>query len=171
MKTNGRHNSLAYEAQAWRVARDRLLAIMPELADDEECLVDTVDGETGLEEAVGRIAQSIIEDKAIAAGLADTIKKLQEKKAAHSDRARRKTVAIFNLMDDLGRQRIVSFGITCSIQKNPPSVGQADIDKLPKKYIKITREPKKKAILAALKAGDIIPGAQLSNQATRLSIK
>ena len=171
MKTNGSRNTLAYEGQLWRRTRDRLLTVMPDLADDEECLVDTVDGETGLDEAVGRIAQSVVMDKAIAAGLADTIKKLQEKKASHSDRARQKTSAIFNLMDDLGRTRIVSFGITCSIQKNPPSVGQADIDKLPKKYIKTTREPKKKAILAALKAGDIVPGAQLSNQATRLSIK
>ena len=171
MKTNGSRNSLAYEGQLWRRTRDHLLAAMPELADDEECLVDTVDGETGLDEAVGRIAQSVVMDKAIAAGLADTIKKLQEKKASHSDRARRKTAAIFNLMDDLGRSRIVSFGITCSIQKNPPSVGQADIDQLPKKYIRTTREPDRKAILAALKAGKTIKGAQLSNQATRLSIK
>ena len=171
MKTNGSRNSLAYEAQVWRLTRDKLLKAMPELADDEECLVDTVDGETGLDEAVGRIAQSVVMDKAIASGLAVTIKLLQEKKATHSDRARRKTAAVFNLIDDLGRARIVSFGITCSIQKNPPSVGQADIDQLPKKYIRITREADKKAILIALKAGKVIRGAHLSNQATRLSIK
>jgi len=171
MKTNGKRNSLAYEAQVWRLTRDRLLEMIPELADDEECLVDTVDGETGLDEAVGRIAQTVVMDKAIAAGLADTIKRLQEKKALHSDRARRKTAAIFYLMDDLSRPKIVSFGITCAIQKNPPSVGQADVDQLPKKYIKTTREPDKKAILIALKEGKVIRGAQLSNQATRLSIK
>ena len=166
-----KHNSLAHEGRLWLRLRDNLINAIPELADDDDCLIDTVDGETSLNEAVGRMARSIMSDQAMDSGLAETIKNLQDKKIALQTRAERKRTALHNLCDDLGRTKIEGLGLTCTVRKNPPSLGHADINKLPHRFIRTKREPDKIAILAELKTGVCVPGAELSNQSTRLQIK
>ena len=76
-------------------------------------------------------------------------------------------------MESAGIEKIACPYFTITIAKNPPSVDIFDPLSLPSKYM-VVPEPKpaapdKKAIAAAIKAGDEVPGARLT-QGTRLKI-
>jgi hypothetical protein len=64
---------------------------------------------------------------------------------------------------------------TLSLQKNPPSVHVTVLpDALPAEFVRVIperREPDKKALLDALKAGATIPGAELSPTTHHLRIR
>lgn len=66
----------------------------------------------------------------------------------------------------LGRPKMDGDLFTLRLHKNPPSVEVSVLpDALPEQFVRIipeTREPDKKALLDALKAGATIPGAELA---------
>lgn len=67
-------------------------------------------------------------------------------------------------MENCGIDKIKTPTFTLSIQNNPPRVEVADITKLPKKYVleTISYAPDKKALADAIKAGESVDGAHLT---------
>jgi len=60
---------------------------------------------------------------------------------------------------------------TASIRPGQPHVLVTDGTALPDTMVRVKREPDKTLIGAALKAGDTVPGAELSNSAPNLTIR
>lgn len=64
-------------------------------------------------------------------------------------------------MRTVGKDKIKGNIFSLAIQKNAPSVYIKDLEAIPNDYIVTTKEAKKKEILAMLKSGIDIPGAEL----------
>jgi hypothetical protein len=60
---------------------------------------------------------------------------------------------------------------SASIGTSPPSVKVSDLDALPEQYRRVTVEPNKIAIGAALTAGDAVSGAAFGNPEPRITIR
>jgi hypothetical protein len=157
-------------AAAYRIMRDKLLEQMPELADDEDCLRDTLEGATTIQDQLAALVRSAVQDEALAEGLKEYQVKLTNRKVALLDRARRKRAIALHYMADLGMKSIVGPDLTISRRPVPPSVVIVDETALPKELMRVKYEPDKTAIKAALKTGTVA-GAILSHGSETLQVK
>lgn len=74
-------------------------------------------------------------------------------------------------MQSLGVQKLEAPDICARVRKSPQSVEVYDSDQLPDRFWRVKVEPDKVALRAALKAGEDIQGARLSDESYSLSIK
>lgn len=88
MDSEMRTDAIAIDAEIKRreTLKDRLLALYPELADDDEALMDTLDGETITDEMIVQLAIKAKEREAAA-------KAVKELAATYTERARRHAAA------------------------------------------------------------------------------
>lgn len=157
------------------------LALAEKLADgdfDAQTIADTIEA-SGITDELAVKAQGIehVARGAEAHNLAidAEIARLQALKAHRVKVAAGLRVYLLDNMQRAGIEKIECPLFSISIRKNPPSVEILDQLSLPEKYM-VTPEPKppvaapdKKAIAAALKAGEEVTGARLV-QGVRLNI-
>lgn len=142
------------------------------LGDDAEAKADAVEGETDLREAIHAAVVRLAEIAAIqeaAAGLIGKLKARCERLDAQAEGIR---TAIAVAME-VGEIKKLELDLaTVSLRAVPPKaeiVAEADI---PARFWKPS-DPKldKKAVLEALKAKEVIPGAMLSNGSMSVSLR
>lgn len=150
-----------------------------DLTDSYKAIADMID-ESAPDEALQMALQQIegaIEEKA--EGAAKLIKMLdydadvyksEEKRLAE----RRKVIEnkrdsikeyVKQQMEKVGTDKLKLPTVTLALQNNPPSVQIIDVKAIPAKFLTIIPEqhvPDKKAILEVFKAGDIVPGAEVT---------
>ncbi|WP_453968150.1 siphovirus Gp157 family protein [Amorphus sp. MBR-141] len=149
------------------------------VGDDEEALADTVEGETGLMEAIdGAVAQMDECDillTGIAAKMADLTarKKSAEDRQMHLRAAIEQALVVLDMREPLRRPTM-----TLSIRKTPPGLIITDESAIPPKFWKQKPAPDptldKKALtdaLGALPKGEHIPGASLDNGGVSLFVR
>lgn len=150
-----------------------------ELTDSFKQIAELID-ENNPDEALEMALQSIegaIEEKAD--GIAKLIKSLDydadifkaeekrladRRKAIENKRDRIKSY-IKEQMEKVGKDKIKLPTVTLALQNNPPAVQIMDDKAIPSKYITIIPEQyvaDKKSILEALKAGEEVPGAEMT---------
>lgn len=155
--------------------KEQLLVRFPTLAEDEQALADTLDGETDLKEMLAEVMRSTEEDAMLVAGIAERVAELTERKGRLEHRIKAKREAICLTMDkaDLGKIEAPEF--TLSLRRSPASVVITDQALLPAEYLRTPEppapEPDKKKIGDALKANTSIPGAVLSNGGVSLTVR
>lgn len=152
-------------------ARRQLTEIDPTIADDVQLLVDSLEGMTDGVEVIDRLA-----DAAITADLlAQATKEHAAKVVARAARAERQSKwlreQIMHAMATLEITKLQRPGYSASITPGPAHVVITDDTVLTDKYVRIKREPNKSAIGEALKAGEHVEGAALSNPAPTLRIR
>ena len=162
---------LANEAHRYKELRFRLLASMPELVDDPECLLDTLDGLSDLKEQLASLIRSALMDETHGKAIDEYIKKLADRKAARVNRARKKRAVALHFMEDIGLKKIEEPDITITRKPTPAGVVVFADELLPDEFCRVKREPDKVAIKAALKDGREVPGAQLGNAGETLSVR
>ena len=100
--------------------------------------------------------------------------RLQELASLWAARKARLGAIVLRVMQDNGLTRLEGRTGTLAVRANPPKVEvQEDLDLLPVEYVRVvpeTRQPDKKAIAAAVKAGEAVPGARLVTR-ERLEIR
>lgn len=142
------------------------------LGDDAEAKADAVEGETGLHEAIRTAAVRLSEIQVMQDGIDALAAKLDARKARLGAQAQFLRTAITVAMS-VGEVRKLELDIaTLSLRAVAPAaeiVSEADI---PSKFWKPS-DPKldKKAILAALKDNQVVPGALLSNGGETVSVR
>ena len=161
--------TLKDEAEAARVLLANLRDI---IGDDEEAAASTVEGETNLIEAIAAVVEQIAADEAHAEAVAAVAKRYSERKARLEHRAERARAAISVAMDMAGLKKIELPQAVLTVKATPPKAIITDEAAIPSKFWK-PADPKldKKSVLDALKAGDKIDGAELSNGGTTLQIR
>ncbi len=164
-------SALANSVQEYRTLCARLLRDMPELKDDPECLLDTLDGITDTKEEIAALVNSALDDEATVVGLDARLKALVDRRAYLQERAKRKRAVALNYMSDLGFKNIKTLDVTISRRFVPPSVMIIDEKQIPDAYMRIKKEPNKVIIKEALAHGDFVPGAALSNGSETLTVK
>jgi hypothetical protein len=137
-----------------------------------EAIADTLAGLQGaLEDKALNVARYVRNLEAEAAAIDEARKRMEARAKSAANQAKR--------LKDYLRLELERTGLTpkapdlaLALRKNPPSVRIDDEARLPADYLETvtTTRARKQALLEALKAGETIPGATLS-QSTRLVIR
>jgi hypothetical protein len=165
MKTN-----LDYSVGEYQNLRNRLQAEFPEA--DDETLRDTVEGLTDLPELLASILRSHLDDLALLAALRTRILDMQERFARLEARAETKRALVASVMERADIKKLNEPDFTASLRQVPPGLMIANEQEVPEAYWK-PQPPKldRKALLAALNAGQVIAGAALGNGSTTIAVR
>lgn len=148
-----------------------ILVAYPDLADDEELRLDTLEGETDFHRIMSRLVRARNEKLADAEGLAGYISKLSERRARQVRGADGIKSLMLSLMSVADLPKLVLPEATISVTKPRASVDVLDADALPQGTFSIIRQPDKTAIKALIEAGDEVPGAALKLSDPGLTIR
>ena len=152
----------------------QLAELLAEQHDDERLIADTLESCSGpLDEQLENLAKMVRNIEAANSGVVQTIESLEERHAALQRAAERGRKMILEVMQTARRDRVTTALFALAIKKNPPQVVIDREQDLPPMYFTHHEPPpptpNKKAIAAALKAGEAVPGAH-SEQGVRLDI-
>ncbi len=152
--------------------RETLLAIDPTIERDQRLFGDMLEGEGG--DALAVIEQ-LIEASIEAADMAYVAKErltaLAERKARFERRRDAFRTVALQVLERINLRKLERPAWTASITNRPNRVLITDESALDDNYIRVIREPDKAAITEALKAGDNVPGAALSNGGIGLTVR
>lgn len=139
---------------------------------DEQTILDTLEGETNLTDALLSIADEIQEREAQVEGINSFINKLRDRQKRIEGTTDTLRKAIFSAMDRARLPKVVGERCTLSLRAVPTSLTVIDETQIPPDYFK---EPKpqldRSLVLKALKDGYDIPGCVLSNGGQSLTIR
>lgn len=151
--------------------KQRLLADDPDLAADEAMLHDMLDGETEVYDLVRRLIRFALDAASLAEAADTRAAALSARRDRFKRRAESARAAAFGMMDALGETKLADAEFTVSIAAGRQGLVLTDEALIPEQFQRVTRAPDKAAIAAAIKAGQIIPGAELLNGAPILTIR
>lgn len=123
-------------------------------------LLESLTGD--IENKVTNCALVVQELKSDVAGIADEIRRLQDRKKAAVNKIDSLKSYMQQGMELAGIEKTKDVRVTVSIQNNPPALLVYDEDMVPADYIRIVEEIDKAKIKDAIKAGDDVPGARLT---------
>lgn len=157
----------------FRVVREisDLIAVYPELEEDETLRADVLEGETDINNVLAKLVQEREAAYAMAEGVKAPVNDLRERKARLERRGDGYGEAIERVMAAAGLSKVTLPSATISVSQAAPSVVIEDEASLPERFIRIKREVDKSAINAAVKAGEEIPGVVVSNGGSRLTVR
>ena len=143
--------------------------------DDQEALRDTALGETTLEEDILRVLREAQEREAHAEGLSALIARMRARLSRLEDGAEHLRAACLHAMQEANIKTIPAPDMSVSVGLSPAKViVTVEAARLADRFRRFPPpEPDKKAIADALKRGERVEGAELSNRAPflRISIK
>ncbi len=141
-------------------------------ADDEEA-VDALAEETEFKDAIAWALRKMLDADMMAGAAYQEAERLEKRAKRYEERGRRIKGAILAAMEMAGARKLEMPAATVTVRAGPVSVHVSDIDALPEpmRRVKMSVEPDKQAIKAALEAGQEIPGALLSNGMPVLQVK
>lgn len=154
-----------------RAIRDRLIEAYPELAEDNTALTDMLDGETGAIDFIAALIRQSKEDEASVKGLKALIDDYQARAERLKQRATAKKEAAFNVMQELGLRKVERPEFTASVSRRSPKVIITDRTLIPDDFWTVIRKENTTDIGKALKAGEHVPGATLSNAEESLTVR
>lgn len=142
---------------------------------DPQTLLDTLEGETNLLEALAEVAESIAQDECFAEAIASRIKTLQERKSRLENSADTKRNLIIMAMEKAELKSVKQPNATISVRSTKPKLVVVDEALIPAKFFKpadptLDRTALKTA-LEEMADGEEIPGAELSNGGISLTIR
>jgi hypothetical protein len=148
-----------------------LLGRFPELQDDEQALIDTLDGISDLDEQILAVLRLAVEREALAAGLEVLIEKHNARRKRLELGAEKLRDAVLHVMLEAGRKKITAPDMTVSVGAGRAGVQITDETALPDSMVKVERIPLKSAIKDAFKAGQSVPGAVPTNARPVLTVR
>ena len=139
---------------------------------DGDTLQDTIQGLTNLPEMLASILRSHLDDLAFLGALRTRILDMQERFARIEYRADKKRALVASVMERAGIKKLAEPDFTASLRDVPPGLVVIEEGKIPGPFWKpLPPKLDRKALLAALKAGEIVAGASLGNGSTTLSVR
>lgn len=157
------------EAEAVASLRESLRAVDPE---DDALLMDTIEGETSLFEAIDALLLTIAESRGLESGARAAADALQNRAARFAKRAETARALIEQALTLADLEKLERPTGTLSLTRRAPKVEITEEADIPAEFWKPS-DPKldKKALAEALKEGRSVPGACLSNAAPTLTIR
>ena len=148
-----------------------LLLTYPELAEDEILRADMIEAETRAYDFLALLEVKRQDTLIFCDGIKARIKDLRERLDRMERREEGLRGAMRKVLEAANLKKVELPEVTIAMRLGPPHVIITDEPSIPEYYVRIKREPNKTWISAALKAGTIIPGAELSNAEPVLWIK
>lgn len=165
--------SEAYTLKKETTAAKALLANLRDIIGDDDGLAkDTIEGETSLNEAIDSAVKRMIDDHLMIAGLGVMMLEMEARKHRLEARVNAMKTAIAHAMEVAGEKTVHTPAVTISLRKVPPSVLVTEEVLVPSRFWK-TPPPKlsKTDVGRALKDGEAVPGASLSNGGMTIALK
>jgi len=157
------------ESTRWAMLREEL----EKLDDmDERTLLDTLEGETDLLEAINQIDWFVLQCEAEVAGASHVLTRLIDRRDRAEMRGEKLRTIIARTMEKAGLKKAKTAAGTYSLRDLAPGVVVEDETQIPPEFFR-EQAPKldKKALNDAVKAGRIVPGIRMSNGSTSLSVR
>jgi hypothetical protein len=164
---------LAADVSYTSSAIDAMLKAYPELAEDDELRLDSIDGQTDIKDVVSRLLEAIGEASAHVDGLNTYLERVEQRR----DRKKASVAAlrslVLRLMATANRDKLPLPVGTVSVHPGRKSVSITDLEAIPQGYFKIvsTKQADKEAIRKRLEAGEFIPGAALVTGENVLTVR
>lgn len=157
-------------AMQYQLLRDRISAQEVDL--DEQTLVDTLEGLTDLNEILAAVIREALTDEALAVGLRQRIAAMEERLERFVYRAAKRREIARQIMAETELKRVKAPDLTLTLRPGSPALVVTDERAVPAEYW-VAREPRlnRQELLAQLKAGAEIKGAQLSNSPPVLTVR
>jgi hypothetical protein len=144
----------------------------PEILEDEEAWLATLESETDFEQLLTTIVRRIEDTKILAIGTKDRFEELKARKERFEHRIETLRDLAFRIMQSAEIAKLEMPEATLSLRAGQQQlVGDADPASLPDEFCKISRDLNRTAIKEALKAGMMVPGFTLSNSQPNLTIR
>jgi hypothetical protein len=150
----------------------KLKALLLQEESDPQAILDTLEGETNLHEALLVVAESALDDEAMAEAISNRVEALQARKSRVENTAEHKRGLIIMAMERAGIQQVKGPAATLATR---PLKGKAvikDESAIPARFWK-AQDPKldKKALNEAIENGEAVEGVERSNGGISLTIR
>ncbi len=139
--------------------------------EDADLWLDTLEGETTIEEVLQRLLELRFDAKADEEMVKDRIANLRARQDRHKRTQEAMTKAMMYVLRLAGIKSYKGVEATWSLRPGRQSVVIEDEAAIPSQLCKVTTTPDKVAITNALKNNDIVPGAVLVDGDETLSVK
>lgn len=160
------------DPQLVRQQIDNLKLVHPELLEDDEAWLATLESETSFNDLLTNIVRRIEDTKALVIGTKDRFEELKARKDRFEQRIESLRNFAFKLMSAAELAKVELPEATLSLRAGTQQlVGDADPKGLPDSLCKISREVDRTKINDAMKTGQTVPGFQLSNSPPSLTIR
>jgi Siphovirus Gp157 len=165
------HNfPLSVETTKYLQLKERILLNYPHA--DEGTLSDTLEGITDLHEMIAAVIRSALVDEALQAGLRTRLEEMRQRLARLEERGAKKRQLALDAMTEVGLKKLEQPDFTASARAGLPHLLIVADDVIPEPYW-VPQPPKldRQSLLADLKRGEVIPGAQLGNPKPTLAVR
>jgi hypothetical protein len=162
--------SLPVESLRYQQLQQRLLMDFPTV--DEETVTDTLEGITDLHEMIAAVIRSALVDEALQAGLRTRLEEMRQRLVRLVERSAKKRQLALDAMCDAGLKKLEQPDFTASARAGLPALVVVAEELIPTDYW-VPQPPKldRQSLLAKLKRGGEIAGAQLGNPKPTLAVR
>lgn len=141
-------------------------------SDDPQLILDMIEGETELNEALAALVDLNIEDEILLEGLKAKIDDLGARKSRVEKTIETRRNVMLMALEKAGIPTVKLPTATLSVGKTAQQAVITDESQIPARFWK-SQDPKldKADLASALRSGEIIPGAELSNGGIKLTVR
>jgi len=140
---------------------EALKALYPEITEDADLLADTLEGETNLDRVLAKLVDFVRDAESMAAATKARKDEIAERQKRFERQGESGRKIIQQLMESAHQPKVTLPEATLSILRAREKVNVTNVDELPQGFFRTERKPLSKEILAALKEGQPVPGAEL----------
>ena len=139
---------------------------------DDASLRDTLEGLSSLPEMLATVLRSHLDDVALTTALRARVNDMQERLRRIEDRAEKKRELVASVMERADLRKLTEPDFTVSLRPTtPPLVVTAEAE-IPGTYWRPqARKLDRRALIAALNAGQLVPGATLGNGGMTIAVR
>ena len=139
---------------------------------DEETLRDTLEGVSDLPGLLSTLIRSRMEDESLAECLRRRINEMKQRLERLETRAGQKKALVLAAMEEAGIRKLVEADFTLSLRPGSPKLIVIDDTLIPEEFWR-PQAPRldRQWLLAALKNGRSVPGADLGNPEPTLAVR
>ncbi len=139
---------------------------------DEETLADTLEGLTNLNEMLGAVVRSHLDDMAIVDALKSRVADMQDRLSRIGKRAEKKREIVTSVMEQAELKKLAEPDFTVSLRASSAPLVVTEEGDVPEPFWK-PQAPKldRLGLIAALKSGAQVPGAVLGNPRMAIAIR
>ncbi len=161
---------LVHELTYHEHLREQIRNEFPDI--DEETLADTLEGLTNLNEMLGAVVRSHLDDMAIVDALKSRVADMQDRLSRISKRADKKRELVTSVMEQADLKKLAEADFTVSLRASSAPIVVTEEGSIPQPYWK-SQAPKldRQGPLAALKLGEQVSGAVLGNPKMAIAIR
>jgi phage host-nuclease inhibitor protein Gam len=150
---------------------DALRRDHPDVFDDVDYAADVLEGQTDLHAFMDTAAEIVADAEAAADAIKSRQTELGERKARYERKAEALRGVMLSVLEASGQTKVTLPSATISVRSTPPKAQITDEAAVPPSYWRVKREIDKAAVVAALKNGEAVDGAVLTNGGQTLTIR